>query len=137
MSNTVDTAFIHEITELLNAAKERAKTAINIAMVYAYYEIGRRIFEQEQMGLNRAEYGKEILKQLSIALTKEFGKGYSVSTLKTMRYFYLIYSKDQIGQTVFTQSQNLPVTPEGRRFQKITTKFLRANTKPCSPRKRY
>ena len=85
-------------------------------MVYTYYEIGRRILKQEQKGLSRAEYGKKILKQLSSALTKEFGKGYSISNLKTIRQFFVVYSQDRIGQTAFSQSQNLPTTLEGRRF---------------------
>lgn len=66
--------------------------------------------------MNRTEYGKEVLKQLSAALTKEFGKGYSQDNLKLFRRFYVIYSQDQIGETVFTESKNLPVTLEGRRF---------------------
>jgi|GEM_PF-805424 len=109
-------AFIQEVKELLNSARERTKAAINIAMVYTYYEIGRRILKQEQKGLNRAEYGKKILKQLSSALTKEFGKGCSISNLKSIRQFFVVYSQDRIGQTAFSQSQNLPTTLEGRRF---------------------
>jgi predicted nuclease of restriction endonuclease-like (RecB) superfamily len=116
MPQEIETDFIQEVKELLNSARERTKTAINIAMVYTYYEIGRRILKQEQKGLNRAEYGKKILKQLSSALTKEFGKGYSISNLKAIRQFFVVYSQDRIGQTAFSQSQNLPTTLEGRRF---------------------
>lgn len=116
MPQEIETDFIQEVKELLNSARERTKAAINIAMVYTYYEIGRRILKQEQKGLNRAEYGKKILKQLSSALTKEFGKGYSISNLKAIRQFFAVYSKDRIGQTAFSQSQNLPTTLEGRRF---------------------
>ena len=116
MPQEIGTDFIQEVKELLNSARERTKAAINIAMVYTYYEIGRRILKQEQKGLNRAEYGKKILKQLSSALTKEFGKGYSISNLKTIRQFFVVYSQDRIGQTAFSQSQNLPTTLEGRRF---------------------
>ena len=116
MSNIVDINFINEVKELLGNAKNRVKSAINVAMIYTYYEIGRRIVEQEQKGKDRAAYGKEVIKQLSIELTKEFGKGYSVSNLKTIRQFFVTYSKDQIGQTVFGESQNLPATLEGRKF---------------------
>lgn len=116
MSVIVDTNFINEIKELLNNAKEKAKIAINVAMVYTYYEIGRRIVEQEQKGENRAEYGKEVLKQLSTALTKEFGKGYSVSNLKMIRQFYLVYSADQIGQPLVSELKSLPTTSDGKRF---------------------
>ena len=116
MSVIVDTNFINEIKGLLNNAKEKAKIAINVAMVYTYYEIGRRIVEQEQKGENRAEYGKEVLKQLSTALTKEFGKGYSASNLKMIRQFYLVYSADQIGQPLVSELKSLPTTSDGKRF---------------------
>ena len=116
MSNIIDATYINDIKELLSSAKQSVKTAINITMVYTYYEVGRRIIEQEQKGSNRAEYGKEVLKQLSVALTKEFEKGYSISNLKMIRQFYVTYSQDEIGQTVFSESQHLPVTSEGRRF---------------------
>ena len=59
MPQEIETDLIQEVKELLNSARERTKTAINIAMVYTYYEIGRRILKQEQKGLNRAEYGKK------------------------------------------------------------------------------
>ena len=116
MSNIIETKFIEEIKELLSSAKERVKTTINAAMSYTYYEIGRRIIVQEQQGKNRAEYGKEVIKQLSLALTKEFGKGYSIYNLILFRRFYLIYSKDQIGESVITQSLNLPKTVDGKMF---------------------
>ena len=116
MKEVSETNYINEIKDLLSKARERVKTTINIAMVYTYYEIGRRIVTQEQKGENRAEYGKEVLKQLSDALTKEFGKGYSISNLKMIRQFFIVYSNDKIGQTVFSESQNLPKTLEGRKF---------------------
>ena len=109
----VDITFINEVKELLNATKEKAKVAINVAMVYTYYEIGRRIVGQEQKGENRAEYGKEVLKQLSAALTKEFGKGHSVSNLKMMRQFYSVYSADRIGQPLVSELKSLPTTSDG------------------------
>ena len=97
MSNSIDVGFVNDIKEMLRKAKETVRTTINIAMVYTYYEIGKRIVEQEQKGGNRAEYGKEILKQLSASLTKEFGKGYSLTNLKIIRQFYIVYSQNQIG----------------------------------------
>lgn len=70
-------------------------------MVYSYYEAGRMIIEEEQDGKERAAYGKYILKELSKRLTQKFGRGYSYDNLKLMRKFYLVYSKDSIGETVF------------------------------------
>lgn len=65
--------------------------------VYAYYEIGRKIVEEEQNGENRAAYGRQLLKELSKFLTKNYGKGYSAENLKLMRRFYMVYSQEQIG----------------------------------------
>lgn len=104
MNSFIDTKFFSEIKELVNSAKQRVVTSINIAMVYTYYEIGRRIVEQEQKGSNKANYGEELLIQLSSELTKECGKGYSLTNLKLIRKFYLVYSS-QKSQTVFDQSK--------------------------------
>ena len=56
-----------------------ATTAVNLSMVYAYYEIGRMIVEEEQRGEQRAAYGTQLLKKLSTYLTKNYGKGFSVA----------------------------------------------------------
>lgn len=77
-----------------------------LSMVYAYYEIGKNIIEEEQKGNERADYGKYILKGLSEYLTENHGKGFSVENLKLMRRFYNVYSKDMIGETEFTQFKN-------------------------------
>ena len=62
-------------------------TAVNYAMVQAYWEIGQEIHKAcgEK---DRAEYGKKLLEYLSEQLTKEFGKGFTISNLKNMRQFY-------------------------------------------------
>ncbi len=64
-------------------------------MVLPYFEIGRMIVEEEHDGKERAGYGKQILKELSKVLTKEFGKGFSVDNLENMRRFYLVYGKSE------------------------------------------
>ena len=125
MSNIVNLDFIEEVKELLSKAKEHVKTTINVAMVYTYYEIGRRIVEQEQKGQNRAEYGKEVIKQLSLALSKEFGKGYSIQNLFLIRKFYLIYSSAQIFQSPIRKCEYLPVSSEGRRFYLSWTHYVK------------
>jgi len=72
-------------------------------MVYTYLEIGRMIVEEEQSGKERAEYGKQILKELSNRLSIEFGKGFSVTNLQQMKNFYNVYGKQQ---TVSAKSEN-------------------------------
>ena len=86
--------------EILKNARQKAYTAVNSAMVEAYWKIGRRIVEEEQSGRERAEYGKEILQNLSKELTEEFGKGYSYRTLREIRQFYLMFSDFEKWRTV-------------------------------------
>ena len=68
-------------------------------MVETYWYIGRRIVEEEQHGNQRAEYGKQLIKQLSIALTHEYGKGFSARYLAYFRKFYLTVPDIKILQT--------------------------------------
>lgn len=117
--------FYQDISQLLDNARKQAKTAVNTAMVYTYYEIGRRIVEEEQHGENRAAYGQQILQGLSDHLTKAFGKGYSVGNLKNIRQFYMVFSNDQIGETVFRQSSNLPAVSTGRKFYLSWSHYLK------------
>ena len=117
--------FLKNVSDVLLQAQKNAKTAVNLSMVYAYYEIGRMIVEEEQHGENRATYGKKLLKELSTYLTGMFGKGYSAENLKLMRRFYSIYSHDQIGETVFTQFENLPAISTGRKFYLSWSHYLK------------
>ena len=108
--------FMEQISSVIRDAKNHIKVNVNLTMVYAYYKIGKMIFEEEQKGSDRAEYGKRILIELSNFLTNEYGKGFSSDNLKLMRRFYVVYSHDQIGETVFPQFNNLPEVDTGRRF---------------------
>ena len=108
--------FLNQIDILLQNARNSVKTAVNLTMVYTYYDIGRMIIEEEQNGVNRAEYGKYILNQLSAYLTNKFGKGFSVTNLKQMRQFYMIYSHDKIGQTLSDQFKGLSSVEPERKF---------------------
>ena len=95
IQQTNNNTLFEKISNLLNEARKATLRTINKAMVYSYYEIGRMIVEDEQEGKSRAEYGKQILTDLSNHLSKEFGKGYSVDNLENMRKFYLTYSDAQ------------------------------------------
>ena len=112
----IDHNFLESVAEVLAQARKNAKTAVNLSMVYAYFEIGRMIVEEEQHGANRAAYGTRLLKELSAYLTEKYGKGFSVGNLKNIRQFYKVYANDQIGETVFSQFENLPAVSTGRKF---------------------
>ena len=124
MDEQIKESFYNQVLELFQNAKRKVSSAVNMTMVYSYYEAGRMIVEEEQQGKDRAEYGKYILKQLSEKLTKELGRGFSYDNLKLMRKFYTVYSKDVIGEMSFPQSENLPVTREGRKFYLSWSHYL-------------
>ncbi len=86
---------LEQVRGLIRAARKSAATAINSLQVITSYEIGRMIVDHEQQGVQRAEYGKLVLKTLSERLTAEFGRGFSEDNLSNMRKFYLVY-KDRV-----------------------------------------
>ena len=77
-SAIVPEGFYKQVSSILNAARDKAYTAVNFAMVEAYWEIGKSIVD-EQGGEERAKYGEALLKALAIRLTKDFGKGFEAS----------------------------------------------------------
>ena len=81
-----------KVRETVLIAKNKVFSAINFAMVEAYWEIGKEIFEAQGKS-QRAEYGKGLLEYLSKELTAEFGEGYTVSNLRNMRQFYFMFEK--------------------------------------------
>jgi len=83
--------FFADVRRILADARRAAYTAVNSAMVAAYWEIGRRIVEEEQGGAAKSTYGEGLLRALSKDLTTEFGKGFSLANLKNFRKFYLTY----------------------------------------------
>ena len=91
----VDINYYKEIKDTLvkNEIYKRAKDySKNKSDLNAYYEVGRLIVEA-QGGEKRAKYGNKLIKEYSEELTRELGKGYTVSSLRKMRQFYLIYRK--------------------------------------------
>lgn len=82
---------IKDIKEILIDARSKIAVTINNELLIAYWNIGRIIVENEQLGLDKAEYGSQLLKNLSKELTQEFGRGFSRSNLHNMRLLYLNY----------------------------------------------
>ena len=122
----VSNNYINEIKKILKNARQKAYTAVNSAMVEAYWEIGRRIVEEEQSGRERAEYGKEIIKNLSKELTEEFGKGFGERNIRNIRQFYMLFSdyekwKSLISKLTWTHIQKvLRVSDEKARIFYLT-----------------
>ena len=86
---------IEQIKQVMMQARANVAQTVNNELIAAYWNIGRIIVEHEQENNERADYGKQTLKELSKALTKELGKGFSVSNIYNMRPFYPTYQKFQ------------------------------------------
>ena len=101
-----------DIRALVLSVRQTIARGVDLLQVHTNYEIGRRIFEQEQSGSERAEYGQELMKDLAARLTEEFGGGFSLSNIKYMRQFYLAYPDrvSRIGQTVSGQFKGQPIS---------------------------
>lgn len=120
MEPTATNQLAQRISELLTEARGRIVQSVNHTMVLTYYEIGRMIVHEEQNGNERADYGKQLIKTLSIKLTADFGKGFSQRNLEQMRQFYLVYSKAQTLSAEF-ESDDKPV----KKFQLSWSHYLK------------
>lgn len=87
----IEQQFFVDIRDLLHAGREAAYRSVNTVMVKTYWQIGKRIVEQEQQGKARAGYGEKLIVSLSRYLTDYFGKGFSVANLKNIRQFYQVF----------------------------------------------
>lgn len=90
----------NDIVALLQAVRQTAARSVNTLMTTSYWEIGRRIMQAEQKGKRRASYGEQLIQRLSLDLTQQFGRGFSVDNLEHMRLFYMLYPAERISETL-------------------------------------
>ena len=84
-------AIYARIRGILDEARRQTWHAVNTAMLQAYWEIGRAIVEEEQQGETRAEYGAQLIRELSQRLSSDYGKGFDRTNLQHMRAFYMAF----------------------------------------------
>ena len=82
-----------DLRKIIRNARYTIFSSVNVEMLKAYYGIGMRIVQEEQGGKARAQYGKNLIENVSGELSKEFGKGFDTSNLRRMRRFYLTFEK--------------------------------------------
>lgn len=114
-----------DIQNILQQARQKTYQSVNLAMVRAYWLIGKCIVEDSQQGQVRAEYGKSILLDLSKKLTIEFGKGFSVDNLTNMRSFYLQFPISETVSRISSKSTELI-------SETVSTKSLKTKSKTLS-----
>ena len=89
---------------ILTNARQKVYSAVNFAMVEAYWNVGKMIVENQQNGNKQSEYGEYLIKFLSKRLTEDFGNGFNATNLKYMRQFYISFPighalRDQLSWT--------------------------------------
>ncbi len=91
VENAAHAALLGRVLDIVQAARTQAARSVNTAQVVANWLVGREIVEDEQQGKRRAGYGARVLAELSLRLTAELGRGYSVDSLEAFRQFYIDY----------------------------------------------
>lgn len=92
MKQPKENSLLDRVVLILDQARTNVVRAVNSNMVTAYWLIGREIVQELQGGDERAEYGKQVIENLSKRLTHRYGKGFSAPTLWKFRQFYQVYS---------------------------------------------
>jgi predicted nuclease of restriction endonuclease-like (RecB) superfamily len=93
-------SMLDRVVGLIEEARRASARTVNAIMTATYWSIGRYIFEFEQQGKIRADYGEKLLKRMAADLAARYGRGYSLTNLKQFRHFYLAWPPLEKGQTV-------------------------------------
>ena len=96
----VDTLY-SDVRQIIESARSNAVRSVDFCRVQMYWNLGKRIFEEEQQGKERADYGTYLIKNLAKRLEPEFGSGFGIRQLETSRQFYRVYP---IAHTLYAQS---------------------------------
>ena len=131
----VSTALYDRVVSILDQARSNVVRAVNSNMVLAYWLIGREIVQEIQSGESRAEYGKQVIENLSTQLKNKYGKGFSPTNLKYFRIFYQTYS-DRIGTIRHPAGdeleKNIKSAPLGRKLASSSIRHLACGELFCS-----
>lgn len=82
---------LQDLREIIQNGRARAYAAADAVLIDTYWSLGRRIVEEEQNGHRRAEYGTGLLKEISVALSKDYGAGFNYRNVFYCRQFYLFF----------------------------------------------
>lgn len=109
----IETTMIQDIKQIIAQARENAVRAVDFQRVLMYWHIGKRIFEQEQQGQERADYGAYLIKTLAKELEPEFGSGFGRRQLELFRQFYRAFPianalRSQLNWTQYRQLIQIP-----------------------------
>ncbi len=87
----IGATFLTDVKQIIDSARRNAVRSVDSCRVQMYWHIGRRIFEEEQQGKERANYGTYLIKSLAQTLEPEYGSGFTIRQLEMCRQFYRLY----------------------------------------------
>ena len=96
----VDNKLLSDVRQIIDTARANAIRSVDFSRVTMYWNLGRRIFEEEQQGKDRADYGARIIRGLAERLEPEYGSGFGIRQLEQSRKFYRLYP---IAHTLYAQ----------------------------------
>jgi len=108
-----------EIRDLIEAARSYVSATANIALVNLYWNTGRIIAQDIQKNEKRAEYGTELMEQLAVVLTRDYGRGYSVHNLRDMKRFFDAFVIRQTASAEFVSQEKWQLAPGESKFKQI------------------
>jgi predicted nuclease of restriction endonuclease-like (RecB) superfamily len=112
-----------KIIDLIENARKFVVKTTNTTMIFAYYSVGKMIVDELQSGSEKAEYGTQLLENVSSDLSQKIGRGFSVDNLENMRKFYLVYMNQiQISENASRKLENKLISENHSR--KLPTQFL-------------
>ena len=92
--------FYRDVRDILENARSNAYVVANDIMTYAYWNVGKRIVEQELKGSAKAKYGSYIIKRLAQELSDQYGTGFSIANIKNCRQLYVTFPQDSFGYSM-------------------------------------
>ena len=92
--------FYKDIHDILENARNNAYVVANDIMAYAYWNVGKRIVEQELKGTTKAKYGAYIIKRLAQELSDKYGSGFSIANIKNCRQLYITFPQESYGYSM-------------------------------------
>ncbi len=92
---------VNDIKAIIEQGRQAAYSSVNLLMIQTYWNIGKRIVEEEQKGDARAEYGKQLIDKIAVELRKDYGNGFGARYLRSFRQFYLTIPDYEIWKSRF------------------------------------
>ena len=124
----ISAKLVQDARQIIETAQKNAVRSVNFCRVQMYWNLGKRIFEEEQHGKKRADYGAYIVKSLAERLEAEYGSGFGIRQIERARQFFLLYPIASALRTQLNWSQYkmlIAISDPDKRDRPRQTRILR------------